>query len=876
MSSSPVRAAVLAAVLLLPATSLAQPAPKAPTKEQIAQWVKELGDNDFDVRETASKKLWEAGEAAEAAVNEAVKSGDAEVARRAAELAEKFRWGIYPNTPPKVVELVGRYQAADENGKLAVVREMFDAGAPGCATLLKIARAEKDANFKKRLFGQIGQEASRAVPSLLAEGSFTNLETLLELSVAADAEAAMPSYAAYWLLRGGLDGTIGRWKAEAAKPDGKRASEVLAYLYRAKGDLPAARAAAEKADKADLLEEVLYQQGDWKALAKRPATNEFRRDIEALGYRAAYQRLAGDADAFDKSAADLRKYAEGRPENDVETWYAAKALFLNDRPADALALLAKTTQHADVYFEVLAAQGRYREAFEAADAVKAGHPHKPLVELLRARALYHLGEKDKAQAIFAKVAEGIKEGDETLWQEQLIEVEYRLGLRDQAREHCGRVLAVSKSPARAPRLLGKVFPGHGDEAGALWALLRRLPGTAEDPATAVKRLRDLLEGRATEKEIAALGEAAEKQQAQAAPPEEREALLLAVAGAALAAKHDALAATWLEKAAAAGSAAALLRLGDHLAGKKEWEAAAGRYARAWARDTNDPLPLYLRGHALAQAGKDKDGALWMERARLLPLGNEPVRHAFADALARRGHAEEARRQRDLLVRVSLPGSFYAGDAVRQSALEAAARRDDLKAADLHERAMLRCLDVRISFQESGAYVAVPDAVHRLRARGLLAAGRVDEARKEMALCEAALPGDVELPCLAVPALEKLGRKKEADELFSRCLALHEKLCRDYPKSAREHNSLAWLSACCRRELDKGLEHAQKAVALGPDLAGYYDTLGEVYFQRGDKDKALAAARKSAELEPKVGYFKRQVKRIEAGDPKADLPPQADE
>ena len=55
-------------------------------------------------------------------------------------------------------------------------------------------------------------------------------------------------------------------------------------------------------------------------------------------------------------------------------------------------------------------------------------------------------------------------------------------------------------------------------------------------------------------------------------------------------------------------------------------------------------------------------------------------------------------------------------------------------------------------------------------------------------------------------------------------------------------------------------------------AGYQDTLGEVYFQRGDKDKALAAARRSAELEPKSDYYKKQIKRIEAGDPKADLPP----
>jgi Flp pilus assembly protein TadD len=785
--------------------------------------------------------------------------------------ADKFRWGIYPNTPPKVVALVSRYRSADDNGKLGVVREMFDAGAPGCATLLKIARAEKDANFRRRLLGQIGQDASRAVPALLADGSFANLETLLELGVAADAELAMPSYAAYWLLRGRIDEAVARWKAEADRPD----NEVLTYLYRAKGELPAARAAAFKTDKTDLIEQVLYEQGDWKALAKRPTANEYRRDIEALGFRAAYQRLAGEGDALNVTLAEIRKYAEGRAGNDIEAWYAAKALFLNDRPADALALLAKMPRHADVSFEVLAAQGRYREAFAAADALKADHPDRPIVELLRARTLYQLGEKDRALATFAKLAGEIAEGPETYWQDRLVEVEFRLGLREQAQEHCARVLAASKSPARAGRLLGKVFPDQGDEAAALWGLLRRVPRKGGDPAATMKQVRDLLGGKATAKEVAGLAESAEKL-APSLPPDEREALLLAVSAAASAVKDEALATTWLEKAAAQGSAAALLRLGDRLAARKEWLAAAGRYAEAWGKDANDPLPLYLRGHALAQGGDVKEGALWMGRARLLPLGNEPVRQVFADALAERSHHEAARRERDFLVRVSLPGSFYAGDALRQSALDAAARRDDARAADLHERSMLRCLDARVSFQEGGAYVAVPEAIHRYRALGLLADGHPDEARKEMALCEALLPGDVDLPSRAVPALDKLGRKKEADDLFGHCRAVHEKLCREYPKSAREHNSLAWLSACCRRELDQGLEHAQKAVALAPDSAGYHDTLGEVYFQRGDKEKALAAARQSVELGPKVEYYKRQLKRIEAGDPKTELPPQGDE
>jgi tetratricopeptide (TPR) repeat protein len=327
----------------------------------------------------------------------------------------------------------------------------------------------------------------------------------------------------------------------------------------------------------------------------------------------------------------------------------------------------------------------------------------------------------------------------------------------------------------------------------------------------------------------------------------------------------------LEKAARQGSAAALLRLGDLLAGRKEWAAAAERYAGAWARGPKDPLPLHLEGHALRQAGKEKEGRKCQERAHLLPLGNEPVRHAFADALARRGHLEAARRERDLLQKVSAPGSFYAGEALRQAAIDAADRKEYLKAADLHERAMLRCLDARIAFANTAAYVAVPHAVHSLRARGLAAAGRFDEALREVRLSQAALPADVDLPVGVVPELEKRGRKKEADELYAACLAEYEKLCRDYPRSAWAHNSAAWLAACCRRDLDRAREHALRAVELAPETAGYRDTLGEVYFQRGDKEKALAAARKAVELDPGKDYFRKQLRRIEAGDRRAALP-----
>jgi tetratricopeptide (TPR) repeat protein len=185
--------------------------------------------------------------------------------------------------------------------------------------------------------------------------------------------------------------------------------------------------------------------------------------------------------------------------------------------------------------------------------------------------------------------------------------------------------------------------------------------------------------------------------------------------------------------------------------------------------------------------------------------------------------------------------------------------------------MLRCLRAAISFQYASAYVSLPALVHRLRARAAVAAGNIDEARREIALCMAAQPGNLETALALVPELQRKGHTKDAAELFEQTLAPWEKVCDDFPRSAEAHNSAAWLSACCRRNLDAALGHALRAVELEPGTASFHDTLAEIYFQRGDKEKALVALKKAIELNPKREYYRKQLRRIEAGDPTAELP-----
>ena len=136
---------LFAVTLFLSATLVVQAAAPAskPTPKQIAQWIEQLGDNSFSVREKASKNLWEAGAAAESALEKASKSDDPEVVRRSRELLGKFHWGIYPDTPAEIVALIHAYQSSEGQAHLEVLQKLLDSGPAGLRAVLKIAHREE-------------------------------------------------------------------------------------------------------------------------------------------------------------------------------------------------------------------------------------------------------------------------------------------------------------------------------------------------------------------------------------------------------------------------------------------------------------------------------------------------------------------------------------------------------------------------------------------------------------------------------------------------------------------------------------------------------------------------------------------------------------
>jgi hypothetical protein len=892
VSAARTRLALLALLVVVAAAPAVAP-PAGPLPAQIDRWIADLGDDDFKTRQAASRKLRAAGAAAEAALEKAADSADIEVKKRARAILADFRWGIYPDTPADVAELVRKYQVVTKSEKGALLRKLITAGRPGCRAVVKIARAETDPLTRKDVFTELFAGISSTLPALIEAGQLAELESVLELAVQGDVKLGITHYSAYHLLNGSLPRRIAALEAQVKrKVVAKAEHEVLAYLYRARGDLARALKSAAEAERNDLVEAFLFEKADWKELARRPDLVDNAFWPRQAGYRAAYARLSGNHKAFDDIVKDILARARPVAEAKGNVLPYAKALLINGRTDDAVTLLDKAGNRPQLLYDLLATQLKLEPAFALVAKVRKESPdNMPFLELAKAKTLHLLGEKDEAFKLLKRYAEDIKVGRPVSWSDALVEAELAVGRKDEAFARAREVLDAVNDPTTSGQLFKKLFGEQALEAGRLWLLVRH-PQAKVAKKVALDALRRLMEGKASAPDIDNLMHAARNELPNARPFDVAEQWR-ALGEAAVRAKQEAKAAECFRKS---DTIAAAIRLGDLEAGHKRWARAAALYRLAYrlgikhreagrgrfeeGEEGRLELALFLHGHALVQAGQVAEGQRRMEQAHLLPLGDGEPRYDLMRALLRRGHTEAARREQELLRRVGEavllePNSYYTGEGLRAAALDASARKDWLKAADGFEQSFLRVLHPDMNFSRAVAYITVPAHSFRLRAEGLAAAGKLDDACHEAGRAQAIMPGHIDLAAHLVPVFESRGKKKEAAELFRSAWQPYEALVRAYPRCAWAYNQMAWLSACCRRDLDRGLAQARKAVSLNPTSGAYHDTLAEVLFQLGKKDEAVAAQKKAIAINPARVYFRKQLARIEAGDPKAARPSEDD-
>jgi predicted Zn-dependent protease len=187
--------------------------------------------------------------------------------------------------------------------------------------------------------------------------------------------------------------------------------------------------------------------------------------------------------------------------------------------------------------------------------------------------------------------------------------------------------------------------------------------------------------------------------------------------------------------------------------------------------------------------------------------------------------------------------------------------DELRAADCWETMLLCCLKPNWGFVENGGYVQIPQLVHKSRAKGLIKAGRIENAVQEAWTSHRTAPANTELAEEVFPLLMAAGREEDANAIFDQTANHLRELTRQFPRCATFHNNTAWLFARCGRHLDEALTHARQATNLEPGRTSYVDTLAEVHFQLGQYAEAIRCAEQCVRAEPRNTHYRSQLERF---------------
>ncbi len=873
--------------------------------------VRDLASPDYRTRERATAELWARGEAARPALEAALASPDPEVAGRAGRILDRFDEGDAPGTPPAVRELIQRYRAADPGDLRARAGALIDHGPAGRAALRSLLARSPAPDVAYAAY--LSRYARHRAAEALVAGDAGLAEEHLILNTYLSHPPGLADYGMILERRGtaavaaaGLEARVAAGGASAGP-----ARWALPFAYRAAGDMPKALAAARAAESAAVplsgaVDQLLEHAGDWQALAARlvlPPVNSVE------GLRAFRLRLAGDEAGAAVILDGVREAAGELATGGVDA--PTLALFLNDRPADAVARMKVRHVGLPVLADVLTARHEFAAALELLPADAA-----PDALAKRGRVLAQTGRRTEARAAFAAAVAGptaqpreddgrpgFRPNESVI---QLVKAEVRAGFLDLAVEHYGRALAGYALDHKSASLdaFEALFGGQADTAITLWRALQ--PAATLPPATPpvdgvalLGRVRRLVAGTATAAERATAFEALAAQQGSV------DVLASPWPSLAVAHLHDAggrpdLALVALEAAAdrSAGRAGVLddpenvtpegvrsrlfstderfvfwTELGDRLVSAGRPADAAKRLFDGWQQRPTNPILLYLSGHALLQAGDAAGGRRRVDLAHAVAFGNAQMRGRFLDELNARGHVRAADRERLLARAAAWYPAGFVGNVWVQTAVAGTLAGDHAAAAADGRRSLhyvLRYPGAR--FVSGEAHLFSPLGVRAEAARALLKQGKLAEGVAAARACLAAVPGGGESAASFVSDLDNLGRTADADALFRTAWDAYASVVRDHPDTGWARGMAAQLAAGGRRELTAGLAYAKKAVELEPDVPGHREALAEVHFRRGEREQAVAVMAKLAAGDRRKFAYQRKLAHYRTGDPRDPLPP----
>ncbi len=850
--------------------------------KSLAELVENLGDDNFKIRENATREIWGIGKPALRALREIASGQEPESAYRARELIRKIEWQVTPETEPAVVALAERYAKASPNEKITVFEQLHKLRA--WRQILALYAAEADSELQARLQATVVGFAVVAARECLLAGDAKAAREFLEMAPAS--AGGLLALADFHRSHGTLDAELKR--AKTLK--GEHAEAWQLALNRVAGNLEAAKNCAAAAGENKISAIMAALLGDPLPWLHQSQSGEEGEKTDKFYPKLAIKRCQGQAllpadlepltRAANSGSSEERERASHCLFLLGETDLAEKAYTRNspvlafsyfeslERISEALKALGLDPEHPD-YAAWVANRLLKLTKKDAEDEHDVSTKNQELIVL--ANFLERRGLDEQGAAAFLKPMAALADEDSKVFVgflRQLFGGSRRTSSEGLGAPQIAKLAAIAWAGDHAERWEEVLIAAFGEQDGVitLWDGLAEL----EPKASRLERLDGMLALAGMMKDPQRLRERWLERAWTAvdqAPAENRKVQIERMLTMS-ALSPDVLTSlkAWdqLPESSRGG-----LDLGMHifdLSAANHWNEAANFFQQqievnaAAKLDPQPSLYAYL-ATCLRQAGRAKEAAVEDKRVDQLALGNESLEIGRAYA-----YGNDYKRAGDWWGRAIREGDPDTEDFILALQLNS---EMGVEQGNWKQVAALGELRAQLmATSDSGGFSPLLDLRLRLqsdlgRALSQLKANRAGSLAL-LENCHRMFPSDGSLGDDFFPAIRKMGLLKEHDAWFKISWAKMTAVIEQFPNSDNPLNTAAWLASRACRNLDQAQGYLEKALVLNPNQSAYLDTMAEIQFAKGNREKALEWSVRAVNFLPLDIMLRRQQDRYRRG------------
>jgi len=837
------------------------------SKMGISELVQQLENENFKIRDKATKLLWKRGKSALNELKLAAQSKHPEVVSRASYLIRMINIGILPDTPPHLAELVEKFPDAKFNEKGIILKKLHAEKA--YSEMLLMLSEMENRDLARQLYNDFSALGHQAARHSLSKGDLA--AAIEQLKISPRSESTLRSLAYIYKINGELEAEIQRVKN---LPEKLRDSVYLRYLILGLEDRDRIREYAKDNAFFNVTATLDLLQGNTEKVYQRIRKNANLETESAMAIL--LNSYTGKNDALIKTSheAQIKKlstYDQSYNSNEMQRIFSQliltggikmakphlakfskfKAFYFFDereKPSEALAALGITDQasldkfilvNTNLALEEIEKDRNDLSKFRGAEAL----PFSQRLMIV-ANFYYRRGEYKTARSVLALLLRAFEKQKNKAWYELIGDIG---GMRmyDMAVDF---TLERGDGDDTYKQVVNRLY-GDSSEVDMIWRELRNREGL-----TAEESFRDL-----------AILMGVDQTEIQRCEEIQQQMIKLATRRGV--ANLKIMEETLLFIANYRQDSINAKRFTKKLLDKEKEESVLIARKIAYYNELSNDLdwkglvdflhanPSVLEAHPKAftfysianrKLGNVELADELLKQAKLMSLGmvdhlfTVAREHAFAgyhetaieileDMLISWSVNGESRVYINLLNYLSNSNSSY----IYLSQWSKAAAFSLANSA--RELVFIQNKTSRFDFNEFN------NMFYQLKfARGmeLYLAGDQKRGIKMLEAAHRVAVGSGVLADYFYPAMKSLDIKEYYDAWVEDSYRYLKNSIIEFPRSANTHNTLAWVLAKSVRKLDEGIELSKESLKLRPEEPPYLDTMAELYHAKGDRRKAI--------------------------------------